>query len=62
MNGLDMDAPCKGCKTRHLGCHDDCPLYLEFRKKVEQANEDRRRCLKSDEFARPTKKRRWRTP
>lgn len=24
-------APCKDCKDRHLGCHDTCEKYLEFK-------------------------------
>ena len=29
-------APCKGCKRRHELCHDGCPDYAEFRKRVEE--------------------------
>ena len=23
-------APCKDCERRHLGCHSECPEYIEF--------------------------------
>lgn len=29
-------APCKDCKRRHGLCHDGCPDYAEFRKRVEE--------------------------
>lgn len=25
-----MQAPCKGCKEREVGCHGSCDRYLEF--------------------------------
>ena len=32
--------PCKGCvkPKRHFNCHADCPLYLDFRKKIDEFN------------------------
>lgn len=27
-------SPCKDCSERHLGCHDRCPKYQDWRKEV----------------------------
>ncbi len=36
---LGLSAPCKGCKERKVGCHDDCPLYQAYRKDNEARKE-----------------------
>lgn len=28
-----LDAPCKGCTDRHLGCHSRCMAYLRSKAK-----------------------------
>lgn len=25
-----MNGPCWGCEERHIGCHSECPRYIEF--------------------------------
>ena len=27
-----INAPCKGCEKRYVGCHSKCPDYLAFKK------------------------------
>lgn len=27
-----INAPCKGCARRQIGCHSQCPDYIEFQK------------------------------
>lgn len=37
-----MYAPCKNCKDRHPACHDSCPKYKEFKKRIaEQKKKER---------------------
>lgn len=38
-----MDAPCKGCKERAVGCHGKCERYKEYRRKKDEINEKIRR-------------------
>lgn len=26
---------CRGCTERHVGCHDNCPVYIAYRKRLE---------------------------
>ena len=33
---------CYNCLKRHMGCHSDCPEYLDFKKTNEQGNKLRR--------------------
>lgn len=46
-------SPCKGCKDRIPGCHGKCDGFNEWRRKVDAANEARRkyrdRALSRDE-------------
>ena len=37
-----MNAPCKNCKERQLGCHSYCDLYQEF----VEANEIKKRKIR----------------
>lgn len=43
---------CQGCANRHEACHDDCPIYAEFRKRVDAENEARRKAAQDELFAR----------
>lgn len=33
-----MNAPCKDCSDRQVGCHSACEKYLDFRKEVDEIN------------------------
>lgn len=33
-----VNAPCKDCPDRYLGCHSSCPKYIEFRKEKDAEN------------------------
>ncbi len=37
-----MIAPCKGCTSRHMACHDQCERYKEYRKYLDEINERRK--------------------
>jgi hypothetical protein len=34
--------PCKGCKSRCVGCHGTCPDYLAYAKEKDEIREKRR--------------------
>lgn len=34
-----MKPPCKNCPKRQIGCHSDCPEYLEYRGKLAEERE-----------------------
>ena len=34
-----MMSPCKECGNRYVGCHADCSLYMDFRKRLNDQNE-----------------------
>ncbi len=34
-----MNAPCRDCSERHLGCHSDCPRYEIYKKDIEKTKE-----------------------
>lgn len=38
-----MNAPCKGCEKRELGCHSICPEYKKFAEYRIKMNEERRK-------------------
>lgn len=38
-----MRSSCMDCSIREPGCHSRCTAYLEFKKKVEEINENRRK-------------------
>jgi hypothetical protein len=50
-------APCKGCKRRHELCHDGCPDYAEFRKRVEEIRAKEREAKTLEEYGRRPLKR-----
>lgn len=33
-----VNSTCQHCKSRYLGCHDECVNYKEFRKKKDEIN------------------------
>lgn len=33
-----MNAPCKDCEKRAIGCHGTCPDYIKFRKERDEMN------------------------
>lgn len=33
-----ISGPCQDCKSRYLGCHDECASYKEFRNKKDEIN------------------------
>lgn len=38
-----MDAPCKDCTRREVGCHGKCESYVEWQKEhVEQKRQEKR--------------------
>nr|DAH32760.1 MAG TPA: hypothetical protein [Caudoviricetes sp.] len=43
-----MNAPCKDCPERHMGCHSECEKYIayhQFREEVlKRKEQDRVRC------------------
>lgn len=50
-------APCKGCEKRHELCHDGCPDYAEFRKRVEEIRAKEREAKTLEEYGRRPLKR-----
>lgn len=36
-------SPCKGCKDRIVGCHSNCKKYIEWRKELDKAQENKNR-------------------
>lgn len=57
------DCPCNGCtEERYPGCHDHCPKYPEWRKKVDARREAEKREQEShDVFSDAKKKEIWRS-
>lgn len=43
---LNRLSPCKGCTNRHLGCHDHCDLFKNF--KIADAQAVARRNMDSE--------------
>lgn len=31
---MKVDAPCKNCNSRILGCHSHCDKYIEYKEKI----------------------------
>lgn len=40
-----IQAPCKGCEERQVGCHTDCARYTEFRKKADKYKRDKQKAM-----------------
>ena len=36
-----MVGPCKGFKDRHIACHANCSLYIEYAKEMERIRQNR---------------------
>ena len=51
-----MEAACRNCTDRKVGCHDDCPRYKEFRIRVEEIRENERRIKQNEIFGRKLRK------
>ena len=45
-----MQAPCKNCTDRKLGCHATCEKYQEFNKQQEQIRQNRFDAYKKEEY------------
>ena len=37
------DCPCQGSSDRVVGCHASCPLYAEFKLKIEKEHEQKKK-------------------
>lgn len=37
-----MNAPCYNCDEKHIGCHDSCVKYREYKRKVGEINQTKR--------------------
>lgn len=35
-----IDSPCHNCECRHSNCHQNCPAYIEYKRKIEKKNEE----------------------
>ena len=47
-----INAPCKNCEKRRLGCHGRCKAYKAFRDELDAINERRRLLSDADETIR----------
>lgn len=36
---MKIDAPCKVCKTRYVGCHSECLNYVDYKQRLAIQNE-----------------------
>ncbi len=43
-----IKAPCRNCKERYLGCHEDCQLYILYKDEKEKENAARRKALEDE--------------
>ena len=43
-----VQANCKGCKKRHIGCHGNCEIYKEYRAKQDALLKAKRMQRESD--------------
>ena len=43
-----VQANCKGCKKRHIGCHGTCEIYKEYRAKQDALLKAKRMQRESD--------------
>lgn len=41
--------PCKGCRYRHIGCHEHCFLYKEWKTQTSIINELMRKDKETDD-------------
>ena len=40
---MRASSPCLNCMERHVGCHDNCKNYIDFRKRLEAERERERK-------------------
>lgn len=45
-----IDAPCRNCKDRVLGCHDKCERYSAYRKRLDEIREKDKERRKEEEL------------
>ena len=38
---MRLQAPCKDCEGRHVGCHSECRLYIDFNNKCQKDRDKR---------------------
>lgn len=43
-----MVAPCKECQQRYPACHDQCPLYKQYRAGLDEVNDRRKAARRVD--------------
>lgn len=51
-----MNAPCRGCPDREVGCHAGCELYKAYRAERDRMNEEKR-VMSGIEWQNPAKAR-----
>jgi hypothetical protein len=54
-----MQTPCYKCERRYLGCHSECPEYIEFsreRNEMLDKRHEERRLLNDNEIIRGRRK------
>jgi len=62
MNSQSGNATCKYCAKRHVGCHDNCPEYLEYKRKLALEREAERKVKALNEYAKRSygnRRRKW---
>lgn len=51
---MEHKITCKDCKSRYLGCHEECPDYMAFRHERDELNnlrhENKRKEFVIDEY------------
>ena len=57
--GIQMNAPCKDCPERYLGCHQNCEKYQDYRKKQTEFNEKVRGYKEDDSVWRRKVRTKW---
>lgn len=50
-----LNATCKDCTKRHIGCHAHCEDYKAFRKQLDEENIRRRQIEQNERLAKPGK-------
>lgn len=47
---MPIESGCLGCADRHVGCHDACPKYAEFKRKLALEKRAETEAKKKDEY------------
>ena len=55
----NMECKCKGCTERHVGCHEDCEHYNEFRQRLDEQNKQKKEDSMQLNLTPKRKYRRW---